>query len=127
MVISEIFVAKENLAELLGFPNEKPQYISIIFDPFKGLEVSFDGKVQFLYEESSGLKISTDGKIILPDKGRCGGGEGGLFGCYNYTVSLYINGGGNLVAQQSGGGAGLFLVVPVGIYANHLSIYTRKQ
>jgi hypothetical protein len=79
------------------------------------------------YKLGEGFKVNDKGELELVIPTNCGGGEGSLGpGCAWHTVTLFVKADGMLAAIQSGGGAGVILVVPIGLYARHLSLFAPR-
>ena len=75
------------------------------------------------YLAGDGLRILPDQRIELKKPGECGGRDSPGFGCSTGTVTLFVNGSGELVAIESGGGAGLIGVIPFALYAKLVSTH----
>ena len=65
------------------------------------------------------------GKLVLDSRASGPGGESGLLGVETRAWELFTDSEGNLVFQESGGGAGLLLVVPYAFSVKNISIYQR--
>jgi hypothetical protein len=119
------FISEDNLASLLFLPYEKSQFVFVSFNEKDGLKLEFDGSDKaVIYKAEDGLLLRRDGTIQLPAIGGCGGGGGGV-GCHRRTVIFFINNDGDLAAIRTGKSVGLVAVIPIGIYAKHLSIFPR--
>jgi len=101
---------------------------------FKNSELTFQFVDDFgkplnskTYRVGDGLGFTTDGKIELLTTSGCGGRDTPGFGCGSITKILFVNSQGQLVAVQSGGGAGLLGIFPFGVYAELISIFDRWQ
>jgi hypothetical protein len=79
------------------------------------------------YKLGEGFNVNDKGEIEIVMPTECGGGDGSLGpGCSWGTVTLFVNTDGMLAAIQSGGGAGVILVVPIGGYAKLLSLFAPR-
>lgn len=123
------FLAIDNLAELLNVPATHAEYVRIAGDPSESITLTWysEGKewVSREYSKEFGLKIAGDGLVDLPTKGRWSSG-GGVVGYESRSVRLFINANGDLATVQTGGGGGVFGPFPIGMYARHLAIFSKK-
>lgn len=78
------------------------------------------------YKLNDGFRVDKAGRIEIGNPTECGGRDSPGFGCGWGTVTIFENASGELAAVQSGGGAGMLGVIPMGVYANHLSLFIRR-
>ena len=123
------FLARDNLADLLGVPAKTADRVRISGDPNEALTITWylrdEEKASRLFSKEFGLAIAADGLIDLQSEGKWGSGEG-AFGYETHSVRIFINSNGDLATVQLGGGGGLFGPFPVGVYARHLAIFPRR-
>lgn len=82
---------------------------------------------QRTYKLNDGFRVDSEGRIEIGSPAECGGQDGPGVGCGWGTATIFENSEGRLAVIQSGGGAGVVGVVPVAIYAKHLSLFLRRD
>jgi hypothetical protein len=119
-----------DLLEIYGEQNKADSFV-ITYSENEGLTVQFkeDGRNIFTKKLSpaDGLKLNSEGKFEFHTPGGCSGDESGLFGCSSKTVTLFLNPDGDLVTVDSGGGAGMLGILPIGIYGKLVAIFPRMH
>jgi hypothetical protein len=79
------------------------------------------------YKLNDGFRVDNEGRIEISNPTECGGHDSPGFGCGWGTVAIFENASGELAAVQSGGGAGVLGILPIAIYAKHLSLFNRRN
>ena len=119
------FVGPPNIPSILG--GYQCGTVTLDVDPGHSLKVSYQGSdatsASRIFTAASGLSMTKEGQYMLSRNTECGGGM--AVGCSKQTFLLWLNPEGDLVCVQTGGGGGLFLVVPVGVYGKMMAIFSR--
>ena len=79
----------------------------------------------FLFDE--GLVLTSEGILELPRTTEAGWFDTPVIGVASRRFSLFLNGNGDLVLVNSGGGAGLIGIVPMGVYGRLMSVFPRIE
>ena len=77
------------------------------------------------FQPQDGLHFNEEGKIELLHCRGCEIADIPAMGCGSQTVTVFLNPDGDLVAVETGGGAGLLIVVPFAAYGTTMSIFPR--
>ncbi len=122
-------VGAATLAEALHIAGREAEYAEVSFEPGNSLTVRFfkEGKatLEKTYKAGHALELRPDGSALVNLDTECGGRDSPGFGCGWGTVALFLDQDDNLNVVQSGGGAGVIGVIPVALYAKHLSVFRR--
>ena len=114
------------LSDTLGGPACESAALS--YDVNAGLTVSFEKGGETLarrtIDRRTGLSVSEAGGLVI-GSGSCGGGLG--LGCYKTNLRLYVNRSGDLVIVQSGGGAGMLLLLPFAAYGRMMGVFPQLK
>jgi len=121
------FVASPTLAEALDLPARDADwaYVWRLSDDEVLVRFVTAGATvyQRIYRRGVDLQVMPDQKLVFAITTRCGGRDSPGFACGGGTVTLFVSPTHQLVAIESGGGAGVLGVVPMAIYSRQFAIY----
>jgi hypothetical protein len=133
-----IYKTKESVYE----GKEKLSYILGVYtNAISSVKISAASReeivVEFLDNNSTTLQIRRlvaghdfeikRGEVVIRSKTTCGSHFSPGVGCQWSSVRLFEDKGGNLVAIQSSGGAGLVGIIPVSVGADYVSVFARSE
>ncbi|MGH7485987.1 MAG: hypothetical protein ACREMY_10370 [bacterium] len=122
-------VGAATLAEALHIAGREAEYVQVSVESSNTLNVRLfkHGKpiLEKKYTSGSAFELHPDGSALINLDAECRGKDSPGFGCGWGTVRLFLDQDDNLNVVQSGAGAGVIGIIPIALYAKHLSVFRR--
>lgn len=125
------FVGVPDFATVVGAHYTKADSFRIRGLKAEGLSVELilDGNIvqekTLLFDE--GLALTGEGILKLPKETAAGSHDSPVIGVASRQISVFLNSDDNLVAVNSGGGAGFIGIFPMALYGKLMSIFPRME
>ena len=125
------FVGVSDFATVVGAHYAKADPFRIRGLKAKGLTVELMRDGNIIYEKAllsnGGLVLTGEAILRLPKGTESGPHDSPVIGVASRQLTIFLNSDGNLVAVNSGGGAGLVGILPLALYGKLMSIFPRTE